>query len=410
MLDKPIVANRAGSLMPLLFIVVFSFMAAFALLLPSVMFFLENLGASKALATKILACYSLSQFFAGPLLGRLSDRLGRKITLVTALMLALGAYLSLAALSPSIVSAFIGLAVAGTAAGASAVAFAAVTDLTEPQNRAKGMGIIGASIGLAFTVGPAVGALLSSVDAISATISKPATASVVILVVGLAAALFLPKKLGKPQAYKVNGGPEGNEEEQPALSSGRLAGFKKLIGHSVLMNIALMMFVFTIALALMEPIMPYLIRDRYEWGPREMGYLFGFAGLIVVLVQGGLVGRLAVKFGERKLLATGVSLMGIGLLIMLFAPASWFVVLGLGFTSTGGALFNTSALALASQNAESKERGLVLGAVQSMQSLGRSGGPLVAGNLYQLSAILPLAIGVAAMAILLMCLRFLSRR
>jgi len=89
----------------------------------------------------------------------------------------------------------------------------------------------------------------------------------------------------------------------------------------------------------------------------------------------------------------------VGLACIAWGPQPWFVVMALAFTSVGGALFNTSTFALASKNAHKEERGLILGAVQSMQSLGRSGGPLVTGNLYQVWAILPFLVGIAAMAL-----------
>lgn len=370
--------------MPLLFIIVFAFMTAFALLLPSIMYFLTYAGASKALATQILASYSLAQFFVGPLLGRLSDRIGRKAVLIGALFGALMVYVGLTLGKSGLLFTFGCLALAGAASGAVAVAFAAVTDLTSDEDRAKGVGLLGAAIGLAFTVGPFVGAFLGGPDGQVNSLSSPAFAATLVLLLGLLAAIALPRSLGK-------------SAERKAEIYSRLDGFRAMTSNKALLYLGIMMFVFTVALALMEPIIPYLIGDRYGWGRQEMGYLFAFAGSIVVLVQGGLVGRLTKRFGEARLLIAGIVMMGVGLTLMALAPASWFVVAGLGLSSAGGALFNTSNFALASKQAATEARGLVLGAMQSMQSLGRSGGPFVSGHLYQIAIVLPLLVGVAAM-------------
>lgn len=145
--------------------------------------------------------------------------------------------------------------------------------------------------------------------------------------------------------------------------------------------------------------MPYLMKDRFEWGPREMGSLMAYGGLVVILVQGGLVGRLARRFGEQRLSAWGICIMALGFAFIAAPFAVWGTYAGLTLTGIGGSIFTTSLLAIGSQQASSEQRGMVMGAMQSMQSFGRSMGPVGAGFLYQINMILPLAFGIILMIV-----------
>ena len=389
-----------GLRMPILFLVIFVVMAGFAMLLPSLMYVLENLGASKALATPVLASYSFAQFVSGPIWGRWSDRLGRRPIILVSLCLALFAYGFLAFVADSVLLIFVGLTCAGLCAGNSAVLFAAVTDLTTEENRTKGMGVIGAGIGLAFTIGPGFGAILGGASDVSANISAPATASLIGCLLGLiVVASFFKETLHADHAL---------EAERSRV--GRIEAIMSVHKRPALMQMGLMMFVFTIALSMMEPIMSYLMRDRYAWGPPQMGPLFVYVGLILVVVQGGLIGRLSKRFGEKTLVRAGVVLMQLGLLAILYAPVVGGVFVGLTLTTVGGAIFNTSILSLASHRCHSGERGLVMGVFQSFQALGRSAGPLLTGFFYTIAQGLPFAAGALIMAIILVWSLSLYRR
>lgn len=145
--------------MPVLFFIILLDIAGFGMLLPSIMFVLRNLGAEPGYATLIVAMYSVGQFVAGPFWGRLSDKTGRKPILMISLFGAFIAYLLMAiAETPEMI--LISRIFAGLMAGNIATAYAAVSDLTTPENRAKGMGVLGAAFGLGFVVGPAIGGFL----------------------------------------------------------------------------------------------------------------------------------------------------------------------------------------------------------------------------------------------------------
>ncbi|MFC3050817.1 MFS transporter [Kordiimonas pumila] len=376
--------------MPILVLIVFSVMAAFALLLPTIMFFLQNLGASTAQATQILACYSLAQFMAGPFLGRLSDRLGRKPVMMVALITSCLSYYCLANYSNGLVGVAVTIACAGFCAGVVPVIFAAATDITTVEKRSASLGALGAGIGTAFTLGPAFGAFLGNSEAGQASITLPASFSCLMVLVGFGAACFWRTKTDANLA-------QTKEHTAGHSSIAQLAVLRYIKSKPILMVICLMMFFFTLALALMEPVMPYFTHDRFSWGPKDLGYLFAYAGLVVIIVQGGLVGRLAKKYGELNLTRYGALSMAVGLIVMVYSPSPVWVFLAVTMTGTGSALFNTSILTTGSKVATPNERGLILGAIQSMQALGRSTGPLIAGALYVHAQHIPMLAGVGLM-------------
>ncbi len=373
----------AGVSMPILFLVIFVVMAAFALLLPSILFVLVNMGASQAGATATLASYSFAQFVVGPMLGRMSDRLGRRPMLIYTLLGSTLSYLFLILFASSPNSVLIALVLAGICAGNTAVVLAAVTDLTDAENRAKGMGLVGAGIGLAFTVGPPLGAFLGGTDAGTATIFGPALVGMGLCGLGLLGVLFRMKetldKAGDVIPSQVN----------------RMQAFALILRRPVLMQICLMMLFFTVPLSLMETTVGFYAETRFLWGPPELGVMFFVIGMTLMIVQGGLIGRLTKRFGEKSLARAGVIMMGGGLFAIVLSPVSLFIYPAVMVASVGVALFNTSMSTLASHRSSPAERGMVMGVFQSMQSLGRSLAPLAAGYLNQLSNGLPMIVGAA---------------
>ncbi|NVJ98325.1 MAG: MFS transporter [Alphaproteobacteria bacterium] len=386
--------------MPILFLVVFVVMAGFAMLLPSIMYVLENMGVSQAAATPILASYSFAQFVVGPFWGKLSDRHGRKPVLLVSLAGSAVSYAFLSTYADTAAHILIGLVAVGVFAGNTSVVLASVTDLTNAENRAKGMGLIGAGIGLSFTLGPFVGAMVGGANAQSATIASAALISSILCAVGLLVVLV---RFSETHGAKARGH-DGLEHIS------RMEAFGRIKSRPVLMQICLMMLCFTIPLAMMESTLSYFMEIKFHWGPQEMGRLFFVIGMVLMIVQGGLIGRLTSRFGERSLARSGIVLMGGGLITILVAPSTAMVYLGIVATSVGTAFFNTSMSSLASHRAKDSERGAVMGVFQSMQSLGRSSGPLVAGLLNQQLNGLPLLVGGGVMAIVLLWMVGLHRQ
>jgi MFS family permease len=385
--------------MRVLFFIILLDIAGFGILLPPIMFVLENMGAGPAYASFIIATYSIGQFIAGPFWGGLSDRWGRKPILAISLGGAFVAYLIMAAAkTPEMI--LFSRVFAGLMAGNIATAYAAIADLTTPEDRAKGMGVLGAAFGLGFVIGPAIGGILGGATPETANIVYPALASAVFSCLAILAILFLFKEtLDEKHKAEVR--------KRPRI--GRMEALKKIAKHPVLIRFCFFIFLVSTTGALMDPVTPLLVGERYHWGPRNMGYIFIVVGLVIAGVQGGLVGRLAKTMGEKNMVRLAFASLMFGLGLIIYTPVSYGLVIGLCFTGVGTTLFTTGMSALASHRAAPTERGLVMGVVQSMQSLGRSTGPLFAGSLYVMWRGLPFAIGIGLVAVAFLWMSYLMK-
>ncbi len=385
--------------MRILFFIILLDIAGFGILLPPIMFVLDNMGAGPAYASFIIATYSIGQFIAGPFWGGLSDRWGRKPILAISLSGAFCAYLLMAAAkTPEMI--LFSRAFAGLMAGNIATAYAAIADLTPPKDRAKGMGVLGAAFGLGFVIGPAIGGFLGGATPETANIFYPSIASAVFSCLAILAIVFLFKEtLDEKHRLEVRSKPR----------IGRMEALKKVAKHPVLIRFCFFIFLVSTTGALMDPVTPLLVGERYHWGPRNMGYIFIIVGLVIAIVQGGLVGRIAKTIGEKNMVRLAFMSIILGLAMIIYTPTPYGVVLGLCFTGVGTTLFTTGMSALASHRAAPTERGLGMGVVQSMQSLGRSTGPLFAGSLYIIWSGLPFAVGIGLVAVAFMWMSYLMR-
>lgn len=386
--------------MPVLFFIILLDIAGFGILLPSIMFVLQNMGAGPGYATLIVAMYSVGGFVAGPFWGRLSDRTGRKPILMISMSGALVAYILMAqATTPEMI--LVSRVLAGLMAGNIATAYAAVSDLTTVQNRAKGMGVLGAAFGLGFVVGPAIGGFLGGDTPETANITYPALASAGLVSLAiLGTALFFKESLSDAHREEL--------AAQPHV--GRIEAIMRVATHPVLFVFCIFTFMVSLTASLLEPVFPLLVGARYGWGPINLGYIFFVVGLIVFVVQGGMIGKLTKAFGERNLVRAAFVMLITGLVIIIYTPISFGVGVGIAFTAVGTTLATTAIATLASHRAGATERGLIMGVVQSMQALGRSVGPMVTGSLYAVWDGLPFATGIALMLGALLWLSSLMRR
>lgn len=372
--------------MGVIFLVIVMTSIGFGLVLPAFMFYAENLGGSPAIATAIVATYSFGQMIATPIWGRLSDRFGRKPILIASLSGAAISYLGLA-YAQELWMLALARGFGGLMAGNFSAAMAYVTDITSAENRARGMGVVGAGISLGFIVGPAIGGVLGGADASSATLLGPGLAAAAMTAATLLAVVFfLKESLPKEQRRSA-----AERREQPSF----LGAFFRVMERPVVLRLVVIGFLFVGAQGMFETIFPLWAKGKFAWGPREVGYLFTWLGIVVGVVQGGLIGKLAQKFGEKQLLVFAC-LSYIGGLAMMAATGQVAIAMaGITLTAVAAALFNPSISSLVSQQAGDKERGLVLGVYQSATWLGRGLGPLAAGVLFgSLGREAPLVAGI----------------
>lgn len=359
--------------MATLFLIVFVDLVGFGLIIPLLPFYGEHFQASPATVGLLMAVYSFAQFLAAPLWGRLSDRIGRKPVLACSLAGATLSYLWLA-FAQDLWMLFAARALGGFMAGNIATAFAYVADVTTPANRAKGMGIVGAAFGLGFIFGPAIGGVLAGHDPANADYTSPALAAAALS--GLAMLLtliLLPESLSK-DLRREHALLTRRSRWQMLMEALRRPGVGRLI---------LIAFLATFVFAGMETTFAMWSRRQYGWGPEQNGYLFAFIGLISAAVQGGLVGRLAHRFGESRLVISGSAMLAIGMLAIPFANLPEFLWPAMLIVAIGFSLMTPSLNSMVSLAVGAGVQGGTMGVSRSMTTLARVLGPGFAGALFE---------------------------
>lgn len=355
--------------MPTLFLIVFVDLVGFGLVIPLLPFYAVRFAASPQEVTLLLAVYSLMQLFTAPLWGRLSDRIGRRPVLMASMAASALAYLWLGAAS-ALWMLFAARALAGACAGNIAAAQAYIADVTTPENRAKGMGLIGAAFGLGFIFGPALGGFLAGNDPATANLGAPAWLAAGLSLAALGGVLvLLPESLAA-------------ERRGQGARQGRMGAVLGTLRRPVLSRLILIFFLVILAFAGMESTFALWAMRQFRWGPAQVGYVFAFVGVLSAVLQGGLIGRLTRRFGEERLLLCGLVLIGVGLLVLPFARNVPVLGGAVGGLALGMGLTQPSLNSLISRRAGRAEQGAVLGVSQSVGSLSRVLGPALAGLLF----------------------------
>jgi MFS transporter, DHA1 family, tetracycline resistance protein len=352
--------------MPTLFLIVFVDLIGFGLVIPLLPFYALRFAASPLQVTLLMAVYSLMQLFTTPLWGRLSDRVGRRPVLIVSMAASVLAYLWIGS-ATALWMLFAARALAGACAGNIGAAQAYIADITKPEDRAKGMGLIGAAFGLGFIIGPALGGLLAGSDPATADIESPAWVAAGLSFVALAGvALLLRESL---PADRRSGAPPHR----------RVAAVIGVLGRPVLSRLILIFFLVILAFAGMESTFALWANAQFGWGPAQVGYVFAYVGMLSAIMQGGLIGRLTRRFGEERLLFCGLALIGAGLLVLPFVRSLAGLVAGVSGLALGMGLTQPSTNSLISRRAGRDEQGEVLGVSQSVASFSRVVGPAAAG-------------------------------
>jgi len=368
--------NHTGTaLLKPVYLAVFLDMVAFAIILPALPFYAMNLGGAGLWLGILLTSYSAAKLIGATLAGRLSDRFGRKPLMIVGLM-GSGVSFILTGMAGSLVQLAIARAIAGLFGGTIATAQAYVADVTRPTERAQYMGLLGASIGLGFIVGPAIGAGLGRYGFVTAT----SVAAILALLNGLVA-MFLVRESPRRRGCKRSSCSWKDVAAQPA-SIGILAA----------------MFLTLFAFVSMETTLAFVARTEYDLDERGFGMILVYVGVIMIIVQGGIVGRLAPRTGERRLSALGALLLGSSLLLLPLAQSFAAAMTFLGVLAIGQGLVSPTLSTLLSRRTSDNMQGGMLGLGQSVASAARAVGPVLAGWLYDQGASWPfLVAGVAAM-------------
>jgi multidrug resistance protein len=355
-------------------------LVGFGIVLPILPLWAEEFGASPTQIGLLTASYAVAQLLFAPLWGRLSDRYGRRPVILASLAGSVVAAL-LIGLAQALVLLWLARVLQGVAGASYAAAQAYVADVTTARDRARGMGLIGAAFGLGFILGPAIGAVFSAVDD-----RLPFFVAAGLAALNLAIAYRrLPESL-RPGAQRA---------PTPRLEVVRRALSSRELGPLVWLS-----FVATFAFVAMETTFALFGERRFDYGAVEIGALFTFIGVMAAVAQGLLVGRLAERFGEVRVMIAGLAGTAVGLLLVAVSESLWVLLPGLAVLAVGSGLVFAATTALISLTAGEGEQGTVLGLTASVGGAARIAGPVIGTLLFQHAGIAsPLILGAVLFAL-----------
>jgi DHA1 family tetracycline resistance protein-like MFS transporter len=341
-------------------LVVFVDLIGFGMIIPILPLYAKSFQAAEWQIGLLLGCYSFMQFLASPVLGYISDRIGRKPVLLVSLIGSAIGYAVMAS-AASLTMLFIARIIAGICGASVGTAAAYIADITAPENRSRRMGLIGAAFGVGFVLGPAIGGILSQFW----TKGPFWFGAGLAFLNAIAVLLILPE----PEKHV--------KRSEAAIPTG--TDVVDQTGRGGIPILVVTYFVAIAGFAIVTMIYPQVLDRRFSLTPAEISLVFVFLGLVGAFIQGGAIGRMARRFGDYKLAAAGLLLMAISMIIMPFARNMPLFLLFTFGLAVGNSLAQPTLMAMASRLAASTAQGRVIGTVQSAGSLGRVVGPSAGG-------------------------------
>ena len=354
----------------IIFVTILIDLIGFGIMIPVLPYYVKSpeFQASPFEIGMLFAVYSLMQFIFSPILGGLSDKYGRRPVLFLSLLGTCIAAL-VTGLSTTLWMVFIGRMFDGVTGGNISTAQAYIADVTTKENRAKGMGLVGAAFGLGFILGPMIGGLLSEFG----------THVPFFFVSGLALMNAISLYFFLPESRKFS--EVGISTHRP----GRLAELASSFQNSRFGITVLLYFLVVVAFSIMTTSFSQYTMFRFDYDARQNGYLFGYIGILAIIIQGGLFARLAKRFGETWLIVVGCLLLaGSFFAVPYVAPGSGGItalLIGVACFAVGNSLSSPALTSVASKESSETSQGAALGTLQSAASLARAIGPAMAAVL-----------------------------
>ncbi|MEI8308600.1 MAG: MFS transporter [Chloroflexales bacterium] len=351
------------------------------------------LSSSRAMLVGALAAsFSLFQFIFSPVLGALSDRFGRRPVLLISLT-GTGISYIVFGLADQLLPLGIGTVLAvlffarildGITGGNISTAQAYIADVTRPEDRAKGLGLIGAAFGLGFMLGPAIGGLLSTIS-----LSAPAFVAAALTFGNVIFGLFrLPESLPPERRISI-----------PFSKMNPVSRLRAVVGKTSIRPLLVGVLLLNFAFAGMQNNFAVFSDVRFGLGPTQNAFVFAFIGLMAVFMQGFLIRKLLPRFGESRLAVTGLAMMTLGFALIAVVPFVWMLFPAMGILAAGSSMSTPSLTSLISRRVPPQEQGSVLGGVQAFNSLMMVLGPLFAGVIFdQIGPVAPYVSGTLLVA------------
>ena len=347
-----------------IFVTVFIDLIGFGIIIPLLPFYAEHFGAS-ALAVGLLSTsFSAAQFLFAPFWGRLSDRIGRRPVILVGLVGSAASY-ALFALADSLWMLFVARTLSGIAGANIPTAQAFIADLTTPENRARGMGMIGAAFGLGFVFGPAIGGFLSQWG-----YAVPAWFAAALSFANFVAAIFV---LPESRPREARGDDQG---------SGRLRSFRLALGRPHLPLVLGIYFLVLTAFSSFESMFALYGEHRFGLTAETIGYVFALVGAVLATVQGLLVGRVVGRLSERRVVPLAILLLSFSLGLVAMSGSVGMLTLACALLAVGMGFNGPSLMSVISQLADPRGQGGTLGVSQALGSLARIVGPVWGGWVY----------------------------
>ncbi len=352
-----------------IFLVVFIDLLGFSIILPLLPFYAETFGASATVVGLLVAIYAAGQMISAPLLGRLSDRYGRRPFLIISI---LGGAISffILGLATNLTMLFIARLVAGLTAGNISVAQAYITDVTDAKNRSRGLGLIGAAFGLGFVIGPALGGLLSQWG-----YAVPAFLAAGIATLNLVVVFFwLPESLTEERKNEIL-----LQKKPPISINSLLATLRKPIVGPLLHTRVFYGFAF----ALFQSVFALYGQYRFGLNAQNIGYLLTYVGVLSVITQGVLVGKISDRFPDHKIILFSTAIIGASFFAWAFAPNIIFLLVTLLPIAMAAGILNTIINTALTKAVPPVEFGGILGLSASLESATRVIAPSLGGFLLE---------------------------
>jgi MFS family permease len=359
-----------------IFLIVLVDIFAFTLVIPLLAIYAEHLGATPLAATLLVSIYAVCQLISGPLLGRISDRIGRKPMLLVSQVGTFAGLLVMAS-AGTLWLLYVARVIDGATAGNLSLAQAYISDNTAPENRARSFGLIGIAFGLGFFLGPSVTGYL-----VQFGLRAPIYAAAGLSLTSIACTALLLPNQQPPTATAATPGDAGPAGKR--LGIVEWGAYMKYLERPVLGALLVQMLLFGFSFTTFTSGFALFAERTFTWNghpftPREIGYLFAYAGFLGIILQGGLIGRLVKQFGEPVLVATGFFSMGLAYLFLGMIHDIGPLLVVTTLAAFGQGVLRPTLTSLITQNAGRHEQGVVLGLNTSLMSVAQILAPPLGG-------------------------------